>query len=110
MVTSNEQWRDMLGRSFSPLQWFATGEDSGPDYDQPEGTKMWVHRRIDGSNEIAYEVGYFDPKGSWHVDSTWPTVQEARAQVNFLNGGNSPSPEMQAAARRGFTATGMPHG
>ncbi len=34
-----------------------------------------------------YEVGFYDPKGDWHLEQVYDDVDEAAARVNYLNGG-----------------------
>lgn len=46
---------------------------------------MWVFRKNDDKN--SFEVGYFDPKGSWWGMLDTPTWQDATKLINYLNGG-----------------------
>lgn len=48
---------------------------------------MWIYEVI---SEDEFAVGFYDPTGQFHVDSTWPKRGEARGVVHWLNGGNIP--------------------
>lgn len=101
---TQEQWRQMLAASFHPAEWFQA-DDGGPpvEVEGPDEreTLMWVFRRSETS---LYTVGYYAPDRSWHPEGDYPSKEEAAARVHWLNGGGGPSPEVQAAARRGFNS------
>jgi len=40
------------------------------------------------SEQGLWTVGFYAPNGDWHTDSDWNARDEARARVNYLNGGN----------------------
>jgi hypothetical protein len=44
----------------------------------------WVYRRTEPG---LYTVGFYAPDGTWHADSDHDDRDEARRQVNYLNGG-----------------------
>ena len=50
---------------------------------------MWVYIFIKGMavDELAYEVGFYDPTGAWIEESPWDTPDEAAARCSYLNGG-----------------------
>ncbi len=50
---------------------------------------LWLYQQTAGST---WTVGYFDPTGSWHEDSTHPTSEHAAGRVHWLNG-NHHDPE-----------------
>lgn len=71
----------MLAHSWQPHQWF----DRDDQYPEPivEEKHMWVYIEKD----LGYEVGFFDPKGNWHMHLFCETREEACQQVHWLNGG-----------------------
>lgn len=90
-MTTQQQWRKMMSRSFSPAQWFVTDERPEPNGgdDSPLATqelirKMYVYRRTESG---LWTVGYYDPRGEWHPESDWKTPEEAAARVRWLHGG-----------------------
>lgn len=50
---------------------------------------LWLYRR---TAEFTWSVGYFDPDGDWHQDSTHSTPGCAARRVHWLNGDNSDLP------------------
>ena len=40
-----------------------------------------------GYAKYLYTVGFYKPDGSWNPESNWDSADEARQQVNYLNGG-----------------------
>lgn len=51
-------------------------------------TTNWVYIK---SEPNLWTVGFYDPKGEWHPDCDCGSVQAAREQVNYLNGGLNPN-------------------
>lgn len=99
MTRLQEQWQEMLRRSFDPRQWFVDGERPDEGF-SPEGSFMWIYRETESG---LFTVGYFAPDRSWNTDSDWGSRDEAARRVNFLNGGGrETSSEVAQAAVRGY--------
>lgn len=55
-----------------------------------EGPVMWVYRRdYQAGGHEQWVVGFYDPRGEWHPDSSHEVREMAAARVRWLNGGNS---------------------
>ena len=55
---------------------------------------MWVYRKPDTEDSTVppdyrgyYQVGYFDPNGTWYIVEVLDNKSEAELEVAFLNGG-----------------------
>lgn len=46
----------------------------------------WVYVRTEPG---VWTVGFFDPKGEWHVDADFPSSEKAAERVHYLNGGKA---------------------
>ncbi len=95
-MTRQEQWREMLARSFQPKLWFEDGES--PEAGDWKETFMWVYRRTESG---LWTVGWWSPSREWNPDSDYSSKEEAAARVHYLNGGAG-SAEVAAAAKEGY--------
>lgn len=89
-TTTSDVWKEMIGRSFEPRQWFE--EEGWPDHPsdyKQEGRIMWVYRKLVNSRtgKEDWVVGFYSPDRHWHEDTTWPSQREAAKRVHWLNGG-----------------------
>lgn len=85
MGNASTEWSRMLGRSFAPWEWFL--DDGMPGDTHCEDKIMWVYREVGNGADVRFQVGYYDPTGSWHADTAYTDREVAAKRVNFLNGG-----------------------
>lgn len=60
---------------------------------------MWTYRKREGASQFdVWQVGYYEPTimleqlpstWRWKAVEEYPTLEEARGAVHFLNGGNA---------------------
>lgn len=44
---------------------------------------VWLYQQIEPE---VFEVGYYDPRGAWHMETQQASRAEAAARVAYLNG------------------------
>lgn len=79
-----DSWQEMIGKSWSPQQWF---EDEGRPVvscEESKGSIMWVYRETQSG---VWTVGFYSPDKVWNPETDWRTAEEAAARVRWLNGG-----------------------
>lgn len=72
-------------KCFQPWQWFLKEDKTGLPFEFEEEIFMWVYRKMEDGRFV---TGYFLPDGNWFTDEIFTTVEDARARVRYLMGGN----------------------
>ena len=88
-----QQWEQMIARSWSPSQWWERDDDRsdrnqcGSCKTQEGSIAMWVFRLItEPGMPPMWTVGYYAPDGTWNADSDHESKISAANRVSFLNG------------------------
>lgn len=61
--------------------------------------QLWLYRRVSAT---LWQVGFFDPTGTWHSDSDHNSSAAAADRVHWLHG--SPAPNQSATSDRELAA------